>query len=138
VIDYIKRGGKAIQDWRFGEFLPDGSWTQDWANEVFGIEGISWEGSDGVYLSDGMAHSIPYYPEKQQFNIAHFATKDGYDLRFTRIDDQFKKTLLFGENTVVLGFQPQLYRLLDQTRTVDWDNMLLDIVDELVSKNNVD
>ena len=49
-----------------------------------------------------------------------------------------KKTLLFGENTVVLGFQPQLYRLLDQTRTVDWDNMLLDIVDELVSKNNVD
>ena len=113
VEDYIAGGGKAIQDFRYGEFDAMGSIVDSWSDAYFNIGGRGAK-CEEINLTAVDPNTVPganviqikkYYPKIA--NAYSIASSDG-SCNYLYQDETGKYYGLYTDSTVVLCFQPQI------------------------------
>ena len=105
--NYIKNGGKLIQDFRFGEYDNYGKSMAKKANEIFGIEELKMQEGNSILIDN---KTNCYYGIKSIGkgipSSCSYRTKDNSKKLFLTLD--LRKVGVKTKNTVTWGFQPQI------------------------------
>lgn len=139
--EYINNGGKAIMDFRFGEWNSDGTWTGEWSDEAFGIGGkeyvkdvnldlLSCEGSPAATIKNYALRT--YY---SSVPVVYYLCSNADNAAKPLFNDINGNEIgLYTENTVVIGFQPQIqYRYCkDNKEREDAVKLIKQLIDYLL------
>lgn len=111
--NYLADGGKALMDFRFGEWNADGSNTSSWSDEFFGVgarEARREAEAKLVPLPDCPIGGLTEFTVRSLYpgvpNLYATAPANGVHALYR--DTAGRSIGLCGERTAVLGFQPQL------------------------------
>ncbi len=120
--EYLENGGKALMDFRFGEWNIHDRHTESWSDASFHIGGReAWRVAE-LKLTPNENCSltgIPEYTVRSLYpslpNIFALAPTEGAGMLFS--DETGKGYGIYTDHTVVLGFQPQLQYKYAETET---------------------
>lgn len=134
---YIVSGGKALMDLRFGEWDNFGNNTGSWSDTCFGIGGkeafciaedklLSTIGSP---IGEGINYSLKsYYPAVPNVYAMYPLNEERVHPLFT--NDAGKYIGLYTDNTIVLGFQPQIQ--YKYTESIQEQNKAVEIINAAI------
>jgi len=130
---YYEAGGKLIQDVQYRAFEPDGSVRDGWANDLFGIGGISWHQHAEKFVVAGRRLVLPVQ-QQMYFNYTLLAPQPGYRLLMRRFDDLTQGLMLRGPRSLAFGFLPQL--IDDPGKGHFWQTLFVSAIREFIETPN--
>ncbi len=129
--EYLANGGKAFMDFRFGEWNASGDNTGSWSDDYFCIGGkesakiaettlsIADNGLHFRNMKEIRIHS--FYPDVP--NIYYLCSSDKNKAKALFKNKEGKEIGVFSDNTVVLGFQPQVQYKYTESKDEQKDNV---------------
>lgn len=129
--NYVRHGGKLIQDMRLGEFSLAGSNRGGWMSKTFGIRGIEWNQNVGQFwVKKGVALSLDAN-RHAGFSHAILTPMPEFKLLAPSVRNPSSGIGILGKNTLVFGAMPHL---VERGERQHWHAFMLDSIDILLEK----
>jgi len=122
--EWIVNGGRAVQDWRLGEFDTFGVSSSGWLNEIFGVLTIEWSQDERLWTQNSQQEfphpfdrdDVPVQVGLSDFQTCSFQTRTvsylgpaGNEFSLLLRDRVgLRGTFLVGRRTILMGCQPQI------------------------------
>jgi len=122
--EWIVNGGRAVQDWRLGEFDILGMSSSGWLNEIFGVVTVEWSQDEWLWTQNSQQDfphpfdqdDVPVRVGLPEFQTCSFQTRTVSYLEpagnwfSLLLKDRLglRGTFLVGRRTILMGCQPQI------------------------------